>query len=76
MDFKMFISLPAHYKPKAFYFPGEIKTVPQENIFPVTFPPPLLSDQLAEKGGIYECTVDFDYISWELANGMDLFQSH
>lgn len=40
MDFKMFISLPDHYKPKAFYFPGEIKTVPQENIFPVTFPTP------------------------------------
>lgn len=71
MDFKMFNSLLSHYKLKAFYFPGEIKTVPQEIISP-----PLLSDWLAEKGGICECTVDFDYVSWKLANSMDLFQFH
>lgn len=34
MDFKMFNSLLSHYKLKAFYFLGEIKTVPQEIIFP------------------------------------------
>lgn len=34
MDFKMFNSLLSHYKLKAFYFPGKIKTVPQEIIFP------------------------------------------
>lgn len=39
MDFKMFNSLLSHYKLKAFYFPGEIKTVPQEIISPL-----LLSD--------------------------------
>lgn len=40
MDLKMFNSLLGHYKLKTFYFPREIKTVPQEIIFsPVTFPP-------------------------------------
>lgn len=40
MDSKMFNSLLGHYKLKAFYFPREIKTVPQEIIFPLLHFPP------------------------------------